>query len=308
MAAEDKNQIPWAKETAVMRIDRSSLGLTGVNLVHDDTKMSVDRWGGVDLTLDSRKLIQSHLTKSDVLTRSLRKYFKQKGGWFIETAIDWLVGEHIDEPMPWGDTKPGVLDWWPGKREIIRKRIGREGSYRSGRPSDVTESWVGSDFKFVHFVLPDGEEGLAVAWDERHDPHSNLTRVESKPEVWMGYIDEFFAANEENWDDPETYASYNRYFENGMLWALDLMDVFTKKHITRSYFGGEVHEREIPEWAIELISDNPDLLWPELLNKLLPELDTLPEKLDKAVRTWIERRRLEAEEVSGQQYFWPKGE
>lgn len=140
-------------------------------------------------------------------------------------------------------------------------------------------------------VLPDGREALAVDF--------------GKAEVWEGNVDGFFQTYSDDWGDLETFIGYNVEFENGLLWALDAMDVFTKRWVKR-YMYDEPRERPIPDWALGIIADDPEVLWPELVEKLLPILGEVPEKLETAVRKWVDRRIVEAEEATGQNRFWPR--
>lgn len=291
VASENVPQIPWAKEVKVTDIHgtnslQSLNKIIGVDLELPDIKASIDRYGDVELTIDSRENIGYYMGKSPELTRQLRKYNKAKGvGFFLENAQDWLAGEDIEEQVfPWGSGPPGVIDWWPGIEKVKWPKIGKR--VLVGSTSDSSEYWIGTDFPFVHFELPDGDEGLVIDWAGKKD----------KPEVWLGDVSEFFANNEESFDSWEAYASYNNRFENGFLWALDLMDVFLHK--------------DIPEWVVRTIDNDPDLLWPEVVEKLMPRvrLRALPELLEKAVLTWIDRRRAEAERAAGQMYIWPPPE
>lgn len=290
-------QIPWARETKVTKIHENRDGIIGVDLESGGTKADIGRRGNVSIWINSRDNISRSMRKSEELTQSLRDYRGEDYadlGFITDDAKKWLKGDPKARKVPWGAGSPSVWDWWPADGEPFgRQKIGEIGDYRMGRPSEITEDWIGSDFKFVHFVLEDGsDEGLVIAWGEKHNRVGNLERLDNAPEVWLGDVGEFFANNEERFEDFETYAGYNQAFENGFLWALDQMDVFESD--------------KIPEWVVEIIENDPDLLWPELVEKLLPKVRALPKELEKAVLTWVDRRRREAEEAVGQTRFWPE--
>ena len=284
---EPELRIPWAEKTVVKKV-YGAPSISSIDLEQNGVVINVDMWGNINVERDSHKDLENFMEKNKVLTNSLRRYIQRHHKYFIEGTQDWLRGGDEGEPAPWGSKKPGILDWWPGK---TRLRRGKQGEYRSGQPSQVTEYWVGSEFPFVHIVFPDGEEALAVDF--------------GKPEVWVGNVDGFFQSYSEDWGGIETFISYNMDFENGLLWALDQMDVFTKPRVKLSTYG-ETRERPIPDWALDIIADDPEVLWPELVEKLLPILNDVPEKLETAVRKWVERRVVEAEEATGQSRFWPR--
>jgi hypothetical protein len=285
-------QIPWAKDTRVKDVHGLPGDITSIELEKEGAVLTVDRWGTVEIERDSSKDIADFMTKSEPLTKSLRKYLKSTGKYFIDGTIDWLRGGSDDDNVPKTAVRGGILDWWPDAK--LRQRVGKKGQFQSGRPSDITEYWIGSHFPFVHLVLMDGEEGLAVDF--------------KKPEVWLGDVDSFFVTYSEDWTDPETYRSYNAVYENGMLWALDEMGVFDGKAIHRYPHDPDPKTLEIPGWAADVIEDDPDLMWPELVEKLARRLEDIPYKVEKAVELWIDKRNSEAEQATGTQYFWPKGE
>lgn len=294
---EGEPQIPWAKETKVVKIYENRDGIFSVDLESGGTKAGIDRWGTVSIEINSRDNILSGMHKSEELTQSLREYRGEDYAdldFITDDAKKWLKGDPAARKLPWGSGTPGVFDWWPAEGEPFgRQKIGKISHHRMGRPSEMTEDWIGSDFQYVHFELEDGgDEGLVIAWNEKHNPHSNLETLDNAPEVWLGDVDAFFSTNEERFEDFENYAGWNNGFENGFLWALDQMGAFDGAGI--------------PEWAVEVIKNDPDLLWPDLVDKLLPRLRSLPEELEKAVLTWLGRRRREAEEAVGQTRFWPE--
>lgn len=281
----DVPQIPWAKKVKVTGAHyftrTGRLDSIEMKIEKPWIKASIIADGTVHLDIDSKENIKYHMAKSPELTRSLHRYFKKAdySSAFFSPVLDWLSGIPVVDP-PWGSRVPGVMDWYPGVKE--EAKVGKRGSYGEGRINKVLDNWIGANLDFVHFVLPDGQEGLVIDWLDK-----------SKAEVWVGDVEGFVSANEAPFHEWDDYRSYNDLFENGFLWALDHIGVF--------------ETNEIPKWAVEMIDDDPDLLWPDLVQKLLPIREFLPVALDKAVLTWMDKRQREAEEVSGQQRFWPRG-
>lgn len=284
----DLPQIPWAKKVKVTggHYWASSGKLDSVEMKIEKpwTKASIIANGTVHLDVDSKENIRNHMVKSRELTRSLLRYCKKSGcdpsDSFYSIAEDWVKGTAVVDP-PWGSNIPGVMDWFPGVKE--EPKIGKRGSYGEGQINKVLDNWIGTQFNFLHFVRPDEEEGFVINWGG-----------DSKVEVWLGDVEGFVSENEAPLQEWEDYRSYNELFENGFLWALDHMGVF--------------ETNKIPRWAVDIIDDDPDLLWAELVQKLLPIGEYLPAGLDRAIAVWMDRRRREAEESSGQQRFWPRGE
>jgi len=186
-----------------------------------------------------------------------------------------------------------VFDWWPEYTPPKKPKIGKLAEYRSGRVGDISDDWVGSHFPYVHFRLPDGDEGMAIDWGERHEETSNLTRLgePAGQEVWLGDVEGFISANLESLDDWETYASYNGAYDGALLWALDGM--------------GSLVQGRAPDWVIKSVKSDPGILWPDLIKKILSDPVSYPVELELAAsKLWNEeRRRLEKEQ--GQVYLWP---
>jgi hypothetical protein len=297
MRMENPPQISWAKEVKVTHAEIKS-GYEGekiysVDLELPDIEANIHRNGSVDLKVDSRKNIGDHMDRSEELTNSLRRYLKRKDGFFIDGTLDWLGGSDESDVPPWEGNKPGVMDWWPGY-DAQKGRVGKLAYHKTGRVADITDYWIGSSFPYVHFRLPDGDEGLAIDWGEHLERHSNLVRLGTPEgqEVWVGNVDLFLAANEEFFDSWESYAAYNEQFENGLLWALDLM--------------GSLVLKKAPEWAVEIIGDNPGLLWPDLARKILEDPANYHEVIEKAARIWLDMERKAGEAETGQIYLWPR--
>lgn len=294
----DLPQIPWATNAKVVDVTSGPNGISSIKMTRHGVDAEVDVYGNVSLHKDSRENIKEHMTQSETLTRSLRKHLAENNSvLFIEDTKEWLEGPEVEalEKGPWDTAKPTVLDWWPSGKVKVRQRRGKPGRYRDGWSQHVfSEDWIGSQFKFVHFAFPDDErEALAIKWTN-----------DSKPQVWFGDVDGFFALNEESFADSEAYSAYNQLFEDGLLWALDYMGVFEGRRISKRPYGDGFIDIEIPQWVGSVVMDNPDLLWPELAEKLMRQIGTLPDDLRKGLLTWVDLRRKEYEKLTGQQYLW----
>lgn len=284
----DTPQIPWAKKVKVTGSyywKRSGIAdSVEMKIAKPHISATILANGRITLEVDSRENIGNHMSKSPELTRSLLKYFKRADfhsgvSSFVSEAVDWMKGEPFTD-APWGMDVRGVLDWAPGVENPPQK-IGKLGQYGSGMMKQAMDDWIGTDFRFVHFVTPGEDHGLVIKWPD-----------EEKPAVFVGYIDGFVADNQEDFDDWESYQGWNETFENGFLWALDYLKVF--------------EQNKIPEWAVELIEHDPDLMWPDLVEKLLPIRNQLPADLELSLMVWMERRQIELEKATKQGRFWPR--
>lgn len=285
----DVLQIPWAKNVRVTGsyIFKRSGVRDSVELALPTAgmKASVIQNGQIHLEVDTRKYIGDYLSKSPELKKSLYKYF-QKADYtpgvssFISEVTDWVLGEPFTQSKePYYGARPGVLDWIPGMK-TMPERIGKTGGYGSGKIKTTFEHWIGTPFTYFHFTT-DRDEGLVILWEG-----------ETKPEVYVGDVENFLHANQEDFEDWERYRDWNETFENAFLWALDYMGVFESTAQVA--------------WAVDMIEHDPDLLWPELVEKLLPLRKRLPVVLENSLMVWMERRRVEAEETAGQRRFWPR--
>lgn len=276
-------QVPWTDKVKVAHIlNEHSRELDAITLTKARVKVTVMSHGIVFINVNTKDNIGTYMQKDPLLTRSLLAYFRKNKTEpskeiFNGVATDWVKGEPVEPPPV---DRPGVLDWYPGI-EILPKKIGKVGYYGAGKIKPNLENWIGSEFDYVHFVLPDPEasEGIAILWEGS-----------SRPEVYVGDINGFVLANKEDFDDWTSYQSYNDLMENGLLWAIDEFGLFETD--------------QLPDWVGDLVDHDPDLLWPDLVERLLPIRDLLPSNLRWALMTWVERRRQEAEEALGQLRFW----
>ena len=294
-ALTDAPQIPWAKNVKVTGsyVFKRSGVRDSVELALPMMKASVISNGQIHLTIDSKEDISLYLSKSPELKKSLYTYFKKADyrhgvSSFISEVTDWVLGEPFTPSKePYYGARPGVLDWVPGMK-TMPERIGKIGGYGSGKIKATFEHWIGTPFSYVHLTNPNGfffpedtGDGLVILWEGQ-----------TKPEVYVGDVESFLHANQEDFEDWERYRNWNETFENGLLWSLDYMGVFESTAQVA--------------WAVDLIEHDPDLMWPELVEKLLPLRKRLPTALENSLMVWMERRRVEAEQATGQGFFWPR--
>ena len=264
-------QIPWAQHTKVLK---------GGHLQSGTLEVYVSSDGDLTFSRDSRADILMWMSKDEALTEQIQEAWEEHydGQGYTEFMTTWIRGT--------AERPPGVKEWRPGGWSERRGKV-----IRSGNTYNFDNAyWWGSVFEYVWFQLPDGEEGLVVMWQRGGDVRGNY----SLPEVWIGSVEEFFGNQEEG--DPhsaETAISYNAYFENGILWMLDQLDYF------------EDYEIDEDSWIAQALERDPDLIWPELLVKLEALEKEMPKGIVKAIRSWKDRRQLDAEKASGQGYFWP---
>lgn len=268
MSAPVYPQIPWAEVTKVTYKNGF------IVLKRPNAELEVWRDGDVRISFESRKDIESHMKLDWCLTQELRSWIE-----FCEDDQDdciqaWAVGKAV-YVVP-----PGTLEWRPGSKVDSREL----GMYGQGNNAD-NELWRGDPFDFTHYQTPDSE-GLAIKWHDGADV-----------EVWTGDVESFMGSQEEpDPDSMDDFRHYNELFENGILWAFDEMGVFDRPDI------------RVPESVIELVWEDPDLMWGELVEKLIPQVERneLDPKLEEAVRTWVTRRHREAERATGQKFLWPR--
>ena len=292
MSIETKGlpQIPWKTErTKVVQATDQY-----VRLQNGTLRVDIGVTGSTIFTRNSRDDIKEWMEKDQILTnaflewqeeQSFRSWAKEREAWIRERS----------------SVPPGVKEWRPASKAGSGMEIGVLGS--GNTTNEDSQYWWGSVFEYTHFGMDDATffntEGLIVMWHEGGDVRGNY----STPEVWVGSVAEFWDNQRESDPDSiETLVGYNSLFENGILWALDYLGCFEN-----------TDEGYLPDWAIVAIGVDPDLLWPELVDKLLaiedlerPDFKEFPEKITTAVGVWMDRRRRRIEKTTGQKYLWPK--
>ena len=276
METEGLPQIPWAEKTRVVRANDRYISLQQGAITAD-----VSHNGSVYIEHDSKKEIDGYMTLDPVLTQEVVKYVQACEDGTTGCIKEWVKGPNHP---PAFDIPDGVKEWRPAPVKAGTPVGWILGEYRQGDTAG-DDRWRGSRFEYTHFLTPEGVEGLVVVWAQNQSP-----------EVWIGYIEDFWTEQQSPLED-EDLANYNEYLENGIMWALDQFGLFTdpvKANI------------DLPAWVVDMISHYPDLLWPELVDRMRPVLSQLPEKLDRASQRWVSRRLLEEEKATGQRYFWPQ--
>lgn len=281
LGAEEEKipQIPWAKYTKVVYLSD-----VFVNLQNEDLKLEIERSGDFWGSYNSRDVIKRHMKLNRYLTNQIQKEFeKYEGGGWINFFKEWI--HRTKTP----DIPEGKKEWRPGKKTTRHWKTGQMGSDNTYNWDGAY--WWGSTFEYLHFVTEDLEDGIIVMWHLGGDVRGNY----SYPEVWIGDVGSFFSdQNEGNPGSSETREHYTEVFENGILWAYDQMGLFDPEKIEK-----------LPKWVEEAVFDHPDLLWPELVEKLIPIKDRLPGLLARTVDRILLRKKIEEEKSSGQTYFWP---
>jgi hypothetical protein len=277
-------QIPWAKET---RVDY--VGDSYVSLERGSVSVDLFDYGGFSISNDSKEDIKNYMQLDEGLTRNFQKFvtrYQESHTWsYEEMMLAWLRGENPSELR-----RERTLDWSPGEEQRYFFKLEELGTQNT---QNFGERWTGDVFEFAHFKTPEGKEGAIIFWEGR-------SGLYEEPEVWLGDFDSFIDSEwqhgSQDWDE---FRNYNDYFENGLLWAFDLMGAFE-------------NPEQLSDAAIYAIKDDPDILWEDIVRKLigaLPQSELSPSTgriLAQAVRIWVTRRMREAEKQTGQRYFWPR--
>jgi hypothetical protein len=269
-------QIPWARDTEV-------LNALGTRLKTGSLRVEILGNGELLFRRNSKEFIEEHMERNEAFSAEVREWFeKECAAWrqlWRECIGEWIQGHK--EPR-------GVKEWRPGiKHQGKSWKIGSQGHGNTFNHDQAY--WWGDVFEYTHFEMPDKSEGLVVMWHLGGDVRGNY----GYPEVWIGSVEEFMGGQYES--DPksaDTFRHYNQIFENGILWAYDQRGLF--------------EENSLPLRTREVIEQDPWLLWPDLVDRLIPIMDELDEEIQAALRAWIERRRMEAEKATGQRLLWPE--
>lgn len=276
--------IPWPTKTAVEDVSPTSVLLVNGGLI-----VRVYPDGRTLVYHDTKKEIGLFLKKDEVLTAQLMEYMRDcdvsTPKYFLDCVMDWIVGVPVGPEI-----LRGKKEWRPIENPS-RAHYLEDARFVQHRETSsfYDEDWKGDRIEYVRFETDEGDEGIVIMWHLGGDVRGNY----SFPEVWIGDVDEFMNHQEES--DPEnveTLAYYNGYFENGILWMLNELDYFEEHPVEGS-------------WVDEAIEGDPDLLWPELVEKLEDMKDELPKGIQKGLAAWKTRRRREAEKATGQTHLWP---
>jgi len=260
-------QIPWATETRVKYVDGYAV------ITRGSVEVQVHNDGDIWYSRNSEADIKDHMELDQRLTWDLRAWMEECPHVDDARCVRlWLAGESA--PVP-----EGVKEWRP---PVIKRPPWEIFEWGQG-DSSGHEGWMGDPFWYTHFLADDGREGLVVRWRGRD------------LEVWIGDASYFLLRQleQEPWE-AGTIREYNETLENGILWALDHYGLFDKE------------PDKLKPGVLELLEHDPDLMWGELVEKLIPVANTLPTELQQALRVWLTRRRIEAERRLRQKYLWPR--
>lgn len=303
MAEEEKapEQIPWAERVKVIHQSDSSVDLEytwhGRHDVNSKTKASIwHRNFEWSMSMDSRIEIRQSMELSDVLTRDIREWWEQKDNEDFDTAyksriLGWLKGGIVQTDQP-----AGPKEWRP-KRKISKIKAKLTDSYGYANTYNEDNAyWWGDVFEYAHFKTEDDEEGAVVMWS----PGGSPTGGYLLPEVYLGNFEEFMESQYEHspWDI-DTFLGWNRTFENGFMWAWEKMGVFDDpdEHITRL---DDEHVKQV----LGAIEQDPSILLPESVEKILLQFEEFPQQIQNAVAWLMANKRRELEQALGQKLIW----
>lgn len=288
MTEKAVEQIPWAKATKVTTDRGNVVGLEGVE------RTTADVWrGGFEwwVLFDSEVSIKNYMSEDPARTRSIQQYFEEnRHGSFQERIEDWLKG--VEKELP----REGPKEWRP-KRGRIGRIIEDEGYSYGNTYNDDSSYWWGSVFEYAHVGFEDGDVGAVIVWHRGGDPRGNY----HLPVVYLGRFDEFMDAQREgDPHSPDAFLRWNEFFENGFMWAWERMGVFGEPEETLE--GWETDKRFLQ--VSKAIRQDPSILLPESVEKIIEKFDEFPEDIQKAVRWLMGNKRREIERALGQRLIW----
>lgn len=305
MAEEEKapDQIPWAERTKVTHLSDFSAWLeqTWTRANEKPGKTTAEafaknfEWSA---SIDSRADIVSWMDLDERLTKGIQDFWEMDrdehySSSFQDRILRWLGG---------GDIKlkkvvVGPKEWRPNSKKK-RKKVGNvTDEYGYGNTyNDDPAYWWGDMFEYAHIETEDGEEGAVILWNTSGGPMGGYTI----PEVWLGSFGEFMTSQSEY--DPssyETFLHWNRNFENAFMWAFEKLGYFDD-------WDGHVEDPIDPrvDGVLEAIEEDPSILLPESVEKILFKFDEFPKQIQKAVRWLMGNKRRELEAALGQKLIW----
>lgn len=261
-------QIPWATN---IKAERNGPELIKLTSEGGSTAIFVSEYSDFYMETNSAEIAKQTMVVDDFLTESLQHYLETYDEDFNTSVVrEWISGRSPDTRV-----KRGVLEWRP--IDDIKK-IGKQ--VDPGNTS-ANELWNGDSMEYVRFRTMDCQDAIVLKPDQP-----------AKAEVWIGDVDSFFIMQSLDLREADDLLEVNSRFDNTILWA--------------SYMVGEFQDPDLigDPW-VEVIYQDPDILFPELVNELLPMRKELPEKLDKALGTWLRNRQREIDEAVGQRFIWP---
>jgi hypothetical protein len=297
---DEKNppeQIPWSKNVKVTYQSNSSIalrvGTASVDVYHRDFE-----W---NLTIDSMAEIEDYMKVDEKLTASIRQYFEEyeRPASYQDKIRGWLNG--ISSGDPERRRRRGPKDWSPNFRRKRQGKIlsGEDNYYDSvyGYGNTYNEDstyFLGDTFEYAHIETADEREGAIIMWNTGGGPMGSYLR----PTVYIGNFSEFMELQRE--DDPhgyETLRSWNDFFEGGIFWGWEKLGAFDEPDAIK----WSDHEgRQVAS----LIKEDPGVLMPESVEKILQNIEEFPKAIQEGVRWLMMNKRLELERALGQKLIW----
>lgn len=272
-------EIPWTKEVTVTTDRENVIGLKNGHYTADIWRHNFE-WS---ISVDSREMIKDFLKEDEPLTRSLQEYFSDSRGEFMENVKNWLKGN--TKPLP-----KGPKEWRP-RAKTVGKLFDDGEPYRHGYTAgDDTTYWWGGEFEYASVDLEEGGEGVVIAWNGSGVPHFYKGRS-FEDFMNLQYEGEPYSA--------ETFLHFNTFFDNAFMWAWERMGVFDHP------------EEAIDEWTDdhvqqveEAVRQDPLILLPESVDKILLNLEAFPDGFREAARWVAGQRFMELEKARGQKLIW----
>lgn len=290
-------QIPWAERTKVTYQSDLSIALkagkeNSADIWHEDFEWSV--------SINSKIAIDRYMKLNESLTRDIQDHFEEiestsGPSTFQKRIMDWLEHGLVAKALP----REGPKEWRPspkGRQKRLEPwKLSETYGYGNTYNEDNAYYW-GDVFEFAHFETDEGEEGAVIMWQGGGDPRGNY----HEPQVYLGNFEEFMVSQYEH--DPwsrETFSHWNDVFENGFMWAWEKMGVFDDpdEHIAN------LTDRHVKQ-VLEAIEEDPSILLPESVEKILANFDEFPSQIQKAVRWLAQNKRREIEKALGQKLIW----
>lgn len=292
------DQIPWAERVKVTYESDSSIalkvGTASVDLYRRDFE-----W---NLTTDSMADIERYMKENERLTASVRKYFDEyEGSWSYQDKIKgWLSGTTKGDPDR--RRRKGPKDWSPSaqRNKPQGKMLSHEDGYYDsvwGYGNTYNEDstyFLGDTFEYAHIETEDGQEGAVILWNVSGGPMGRYL----EPVVYLGNFSEFMESQRDS--DPhssESLLSWNDTFENGFFWAWQKLGVFDDPD---DVDWSDRHPRQVAE----AIKEDPSILMPESVEKILERLKEFPEDIQEGVGWLMTNKRRELEQALGQKLIW----
>jgi hypothetical protein len=268
--------IPWDHHVDVKRRSDTSISLESAT-----TWANVDGFANISIEHKIEETIPMYMTQDKHLTELAREVIGECEGnpWDCLEKVFWSKKEiEHKRGLP-----PGKKEWRPDAEP--HRSIWAKGEWGSDHSSSADFN-VDKSFEYLHFYEEnEGYEGLVITW-----VRGDIT------EVWVGGVGEFLDELRTPRDDDEL-PGFNSYFDNGLLWALDIFGFLEDP---------EFYDESESRWVVNAAREDPLVLWPDLIDRLRPKMGLMPVEIRRAAAHVDRMRRLEEEQATGQGYFWPR--